>query len=79
MRKTIFVFQTIVSVLVVAAAVAQITGLHPKAVNAAVPLTGLMILLQGIGNWKNDKGAAIAGLCCAGFIFVVSVVVFFFS
>lgn len=77
MRKGLFVFQIIVSLVVITAAVIQITGLHPKAVNVAVPMVGLMLLLQGIGNWKNDRAAAITGFCCAGFIFVVSVVVFF--
>lgn len=79
MRKILFVFQIIVSLAVIAAAVAQITGLHPKAINVAVPLLGLMLLLQGIGSLKTDKAAAIIGFCCAAFIFVVSVVVFFFS
>ena len=77
MRKTIFVFQIIVSLVIIAAAVAQITGLHPKAVNVAVPMTGLLLLLQGIANLKTDKAAAIIGFCCAGFIFAISVVVFF--
>lgn len=77
MKKLIFVFQIIVSLVVIGAAIMQITGLHTKAVNVAVPMVGLMLLLQGIGNWKDNRAAAITGFCCAAFIFAVSIVVFF--
>lgn len=77
MKKALFLVRLLVTVTIFAAAVIQICGLYDKAINVAVPLVGFVMLLQGIEHWNISRKSAIADFCVAGFIFVVSMVVFF--
>ncbi len=45
--------------------------------NWALPLMGILMLLQCAREWKRSKSTAIFSLCAAVFIFVCSAVVFF--
>lgn len=77
MKIMLFIARIIVSIAIVAAVILQLNGTYPKAVNAAVPLVGLLMLLQGVSEWKSNRGAAWLSFCAAGFILIISLVVFF--
>ena len=42
-------------------------GVWDKSINVAVPL-GIVMLVQSIREWKQQRGIAIFGLCAAFFI-----------
>ena len=55
----------IISVVVLAGAVLQITGVWDKALNVAIPLLSVLILIQSIQEHKEQKKAsAIVGYVC---------------
>ena len=77
MKTTLFIARIIVSLAVVAAAILQLNGTYPKAINLAVPLVGLLMLLQGLSEREKNRSAAWLSFCAAGFILIISLVVFF--
>ena len=63
--KTLLVLRIIISVVVLAGAVLQITGVWDKALNVAIPLLSVLILIQSIQEHKeNKKASAIIGYVC---------------
>ena len=63
--KTMLVLRIIISVVVLAGAVLQITGVWDKALNVAIPLLSVLILIQSIQEHKEQKKAsAIVGYVC---------------
>ena len=63
--KTMLVLKIIISVVVLAGAVLQITGVWDKALNVAIPLLSVLILIQSIQEHKEQKKAsAIVGYVC---------------
>ena len=55
----------IISVVVLVGAVLQITGVWEKALNVAIPLLSVLILIQSIQEHKEQKKAsAIIGYVC---------------
>ena len=55
----------IISVVVLVGAVLQITGVWDKALNVAIPLLSVLILIQSIQEHKeNKKASAIIGYVC---------------
>lgn len=55
----------IISVVVLVGAVLQITGVWDKALNVAIPLLSVLILIQSIQEHKEQKKAsAIIGYVC---------------
>lgn len=79
MKKTLVFLRSMVSGLIIAAAILQLTGAYKGAINYAVPLVGVLMLVQGFGEWKNNLSSAFVSFAAAAFIFIVSIVVFFFS
>ena len=77
MKTLLFIARTIVSIAIAAAVILQLNGTYPGAVNVAVPLLGLLMLLQGVSEWRYNRGAAWLSFCAAGFILIISLVVFF--
>lgn len=75
--KILIIMRIVISVVVMLAAMVQILGVWNKAINVAVPLVGILMLVQSIQEWKTSRASAILGLCTAIFIFVCSCVVFF--
>lgn len=76
MKGFIFIARIFVTVAIVAAVILQLNGTYPKAVNMAVPLLGLLMLLQGIAEWKTNRAAAWLSFCAAGFILIAALAVF---
>ncbi len=77
--KIIIILRIIISIVVMIAAIIQLLGIWNKAINIAVPLLGVLMIVQAIQEWKNSRGVAILGICSAIFIFVCSFVAFFIS
>ena len=71
--KVMLVLRVVISVVVLIGAVLQITGVWDKALNVAIPLLSVLILMQSIQEHKEQKKAsAIVGYVC----FVAMVVMF---
>lgn len=78
-EKVLIIMRIIISIIVLIASIVQLLGIYNKAINLAVPLLGLLLLVQSIQEWKASRGVAILGFCSAIFIFICSFVVFFMS
>ena len=63
--KVLLVLRITVSIAVLIGAVLQITGVWDKALNVAIPLLSVLILIQSIQEHKEQKKAsAIVGYVC---------------
>ena len=63
--KIMLVLMVVISLVVLVAAVLQITGVWDKALNVAIPLLSVFILIQSIQEHKEQKKAyAIVGYVC---------------
>ena len=63
--KIMLVLRVVISLVVLVAAVLQITGVWNRALNIAVPLLSALILIQSIQEQKeNKKALAIIGYVC---------------
>lgn len=76
--KFMLIIRLVTSVLVVVLAALQLLGVWDEAINIAVPLMGVFLLIQSVQEWKQHRGIAILGLCAALFIFGGAIVVWFF-
>lgn len=68
----------LVSLAVIIAACLELLDIAPGAIKVAMPLVGLLLLLQGVEHINNRRWLAILSFCCALFIFVISTVAIFF-
>lgn len=63
--KVLLVLRMIVSIAVLIGASLQIMGVWDKALNVAIPLLSVLILIQSIQEHKkNKKASAIIGYVC---------------
>ena len=63
--KVMLVLRIIISVVVLIDAVLQITGVWDKALNVAIPISSVLILIQSVQEHKEQKKAsAIVGYVC---------------
>ena len=63
--KIMLLLRVVISLVVLVAAVLQITGVWDKAHNVAIPLLSVFILIQSIQEHKEQKKAyAIVGYVC---------------
>lgn len=76
--KFMLVVRVVASFLVVVFAALQLLGVWDKAINLAAPLMGIVLLIQSVQEWKQQRGVAIFGLCAALFVFGCAIVVWFF-
>ena len=77
LEKVLVVLRMIISIIVMIAALIQLLGIWDTAINVAVPLLGILMIVQSIQEWKTNRGAAILSICSAIFIFICSFVAFF--
>lgn len=75
--KIVIVIRIVISIVVVVLASLQLFGVLEQAINYAVPLLGVYLLILSVQEWKHKRGSAILSICLALFIFIVSYVVFF--
>ena len=72
--KIMIVLRIIISIVVLIGAALQITGVWDKALNVAIPLLSVLILIQSIQEHKEQKKAsAIIGYIC--FVAMVIIIV----
>ena len=76
-EKTLVVLRMIVSLVVIAFAALQLSGVWDGAINYAVPLVGVQLLVTSIQEWKQNRVSSIVGFVCAVFVFTCAIVVFF--
>ena len=63
--KIMLILRIVISVVVLIGAVLQITGVWDKALNVAIPLLSVLILIQSVQEHKEQKKAsAIVGYVC---------------
>ena len=63
--KIILVLRIVISLVVLVGAALQLTGVWDKALNVAVPLLSMLILIQSIQEHREQKKAsAIVGYIC---------------
>ena len=63
--KIMLILRIVISIVVLIGAVLQITGVWDKALNVAIPLLSVLILIQSIQEQKeNRKASAIIGYVC---------------
>ena len=63
--KVMLVLRIVISVVILVGAVLQITGVWDKALNVAIPLLSVLILIQSIQEHREHKKAsAIVGYVC---------------
>ena len=76
-EKTLLVLRIVVSLVVIAFAALQLSGVWDGAINYAVPLAGVHLLVTSIQEWKQNRVSSIVGFVCAVFVFTCAIVVFF--
>ena len=76
-EKTLLVLRIVVSLVVIAFAALQLCGVWDGAINYAVPLVGVQLLVTSIQEWKQNRVSSIVGFVCAVFVFTCAIVVFF--
>ena len=63
--KIMLILRIIISVVVLVGAALQLTGVWDKALNVAIPLLSVLILIQSIQEHREQKKAsAIVGYVC---------------
>ena len=63
--KIMLILRIVISIVVLIGAVLQTTGVWDKALNVAIPLLSVLILIQSIQEHKEQKKAsAIVGYVC---------------
>jgi len=77
-NKTMSIVRIIASICVAIFATLQLFGVWDRAINLAVPLMGIVLLIQSIQEWKQHRCIAILGLCAALFIFGCAIMAWFF-
>jgi len=76
-EKVLVIMRIFISIIVMGAAIIQLLGVWDKAINIAVPLLGILMIVQAIPEWKTNRSVAILSICSAIFIFICSFVAFF--
>ena len=75
--KIMLILRIVISIVVLIGAVLQITGVWDKALNVAIPLLSVLILIQSIQEHKEQKKAsAIIGYVCFAAMVVMIIGVF---
>lgn len=77
MKSKLSIVRIIISVAIVVLALLQLLNVWENAAYVYIPLMGIMMVIQGIQEWKRSRGLAIFSLCTAAFMFVCTFVVYF--
>lgn len=75
--KIMLITRIILSIIVIVLALLQICGAVEQAIDYAVPLLGVYLLILSIQEWNQHRGSAILSICLALFIFIVTYTVWF--
>ncbi len=75
--RILFLAQILISAAVITFSMLQLLGFLDFGQAIAVPLLGLLELLQGIREWKQCRSMAVISFAVAGFIFACTAAVWF--
>lgn len=76
-EKISFVLGSICSVSVIILASLQLLGIWENAINIFEPLLGVLMLTQGVLQWRRNRKVAIFSWCVAIFIFIIAFIINF--
>jgi hypothetical protein len=76
-EKISFILGSICSVSVIILASLQLLGIWEKAINIFEPLLGVLMVTQGVLQWRRNKMLAVFSLCAAIFIFTIAFFIYF--
>ena len=79
LHKVVTIISILASLSVVVLAVLQMFDVWDQAINVFMPLMGVTMLGQSYMQWNNSRKVAYFSIGTAVFIFICSVVVFFFK
>ena len=79
LHKVVTIISVLASLSVVVLAVLQMFNVWDQAINVFMPLMGVTMLCQSYMQWNNSRKVAYFSIGTAAFIFICSVVVFFFK
>lgn len=75
-EKTLTVMLMICSLYTIILAIMQITRTWDKAINVIVSLTGVVMLIQALQNWRKNRKLAVYSLFVAIFAFCCVIVIY---
>lgn len=76
-QRVLFLLQFLISAAVIIFSMLQLLGFLDFGQAIAVPLLGLLELLQGIREWKQSRSMAVISFAVAGFVFACTAAVWF--
>ncbi|MFA9464168.1 MAG: DUF3953 domain-containing protein [Velocimicrobium sp.] len=76
-EKISFIVGIICSVSVIILAFLQLIGIWEKAINIFEPLLGVLMVTQGVLQWRRNKAVAVLSFCVAIFIFIITFIIYF--
>lgn len=71
--KILTIIGLIISIAIIVLALLQIFDIWDTSIKIFEPLTGVLMLIQSIENWKTERKLAIFSLITAIFLFATSV------
>ena len=78
-ERALLILRILISVVVIVLAALQLCGVWDNAINYAVPIVGLNLLVVSFQEWKKNRISSVVGFVCAVFILVCSIVVYFYK
>ena len=72
MNKILKVIKIILSIFIIIFCILQLTDIIPYSIDIAMPLLGLLMFIQGLENYKDNKKLSIFSFLVGLFIFVVT-------
>ena len=76
-EKIMLVARIVLSVVIITLAALQLLDIWEGAMDCYIPLIGAFMLIQAMGEWKRNRGAAMLSLGVAVFIFGAFIAVHF--
>ena len=71
--RTLSLIRLLAAIGVVALAALQLLGIWDNAIDLAIPLLGIVLLIQSVQEWNRQRGAAVCSLFAALFVFGTTV------
>ena len=75
-EKVLFAIRLVASIFVILFALLQLLKIWDKAIYVSAPLMGVVLLIQAMQEWKEERSVAIVSLLCSLFIFICAIVAF---
>ena len=76
-EKIASILGSICSVCIIILASLQLLDIWHKAIYIFEPLVGVLMVTQGVLQWRKNKTVAVFSLCVAIFIFIVAFIIYY--